>query len=125
MRLFISGSAPLLIETFNEWQERTGHTILERYGMSETIMLTSNPYDAKDGERRGGTVGFPLPGVGVRVRGDEGARCAGRRDRQHRGQGAQRLQGLLAHARRRRRRNSPPTAGSRPATWARSTRAAT
>ncbi|MDF2466922.1 MAG: malonyl-CoA synthase [Ramlibacter sp.] len=72
MRLFISGSAPLLIETFSEWKERTGHTILERYGMSETIMLTSNPYDAKDGERRGGTVGFPLPGVGVRVRNDEG-----------------------------------------------------
>ncbi|MDP3761496.1 MAG: malonyl-CoA synthase [Ramlibacter sp.] len=72
MRLFISGSAPLLIETFNEWKERTGHTILERYGMSETIMLTSNPYVAKDGERRGGTVGFPLPGVGVRVRGDDG-----------------------------------------------------
>jgi malonyl-CoA/methylmalonyl-CoA synthetase len=72
MRLFISGSAPLLLETFTEWQERTGHTILERYGMSETIMLTSNPYDAKDGERRGGTVGFPLPGVGVRVRDDQG-----------------------------------------------------
>jgi malonyl-CoA/methylmalonyl-CoA synthetase len=69
MRLFISGSAPLLIETFSEWQERTGHTILERYGMSETIMLTSNPYH---GERRGGTVGFPLPGVGVRVRDDQG-----------------------------------------------------
>jgi malonyl-CoA/methylmalonyl-CoA synthetase len=69
MRLFISGSAPLLIETFNEWKERTGSTILERYGMSETIMLTSNPYD---GERRGGTVGFPLPGVGVRVRDDQG-----------------------------------------------------
>ncbi|NNU43483.1 malonate--CoA ligase [Ramlibacter montanisoli] len=72
MRLFISGSAPLLLETFNEWKERTGHTILERYGMSETIMLTSNPYDEKDGERRGGTVGFPLPGVGVRVRDDQG-----------------------------------------------------
>ncbi|MDB5870847.1 MAG: malonyl-CoA synthase [Ramlibacter sp.] len=72
MRLFISGSAPLLLETFNEWKDRTGHTILERYGMSETIMLTSNPYRAEDGERRGGTVGFPLPGVGVRVRGDDG-----------------------------------------------------
>jgi malonyl-CoA/methylmalonyl-CoA synthetase len=72
MRLFISGSAPLLIETFNEWKSRTGHTILERYGMSETIMLTSNPYRAEDGERRGGTVGFPLPGVGLRVRGDDG-----------------------------------------------------
>jgi malonyl-CoA/methylmalonyl-CoA synthetase len=72
MRLFIAGSAPLLIETFNAWRERTGHTILERYGMSETIMLTSNPYgaDARHGgqsERRGSTVGFPLPGVGVRV----------------------------------------------------------
>jgi malonyl-CoA/methylmalonyl-CoA synthetase len=72
MRLFISGSAPLLIETFNEWRERTGQTILERYGMSETIMLTSNPYDPKHGERRGGTVGFPLPGVGVRVRDEQG-----------------------------------------------------
>jgi malonyl-CoA/methylmalonyl-CoA synthetase len=72
MRLFIAGSAPLLIETFTEWQQRTGHTILERYGMSETAMLTSNPYKAKEGERRGGTVGFPLPGVGVRVRGDAG-----------------------------------------------------
>jgi malonyl-CoA/methylmalonyl-CoA synthetase len=73
MRLFISGSAPLLLETFSEWQERTGHTILERYGMSETVMLTSNPCDPKDGERRGGTVGFPLPGVGLRVRSDDGA----------------------------------------------------
>jgi malonyl-CoA/methylmalonyl-CoA synthetase len=71
MRLFISGSAPLLVETFTAWQERTGHTILERYGMSETVMLTSNPYDARDGERRGGTVGFPLPGVQLRVRGDD------------------------------------------------------
>ena len=77
MRLFISGSAPLLIETFNEWRTRTGHTILERYGMSETIMLTSNPYsaDARHGqqdERRGGTVGFALPGVHLRVLDDEG-----------------------------------------------------
>jgi malonyl-CoA/methylmalonyl-CoA synthetase len=76
MRLFISGSAPLLIETFNEWKARTGHTILERYGMSETIMLTSNPYRPGEGERRGGTVGFPLPGVGVRVRGDDGRELA-------------------------------------------------
>jgi len=76
MRLFIAGSAPLLIETFNAWRERTGHTILERYGMSETIMLTSNPYDAKEGERRGGTVGFPLPGVGLRVVGDDGQQLA-------------------------------------------------
>ncbi|MDP9902544.1 malonate--CoA ligase [Variovorax ginsengisoli] len=67
MRLFIAGSAPLLIETFNEWRERTGHTILERYGMSETAMLTSNPYNPVQGERRGGTVGFALPGVNLRV----------------------------------------------------------
>ena len=72
MRLFIAGSAPLLIETFQAWQQRTGHTILERYGMSETIMLTSNPYDARQGERRGGTVGFPLPGVSLRVCDDAG-----------------------------------------------------
>jgi malonyl-CoA/methylmalonyl-CoA synthetase len=73
MRLFISGSAPLLLDTFEAFRERTGHTILERYGMSETVMLTSNPYDPADGERRGGTVGFPLPGVGVRVVDAEGA----------------------------------------------------
>ncbi|WP_066704567.1 malonate--CoA ligase [Curvibacter delicatus] len=72
MRLFIAGSAPLLIETFVAWQQRTGHTILERYGMSETIMLTSNPYNPKDGERRGGTVGLPLPGVSLRVQDDAG-----------------------------------------------------
>jgi len=72
MRLFIAGSAPLLIETFNEWRARTGHTILERYGMSETVMLTSNPYDGHQGERRGGTVGLPLPGVGLRIRDDKG-----------------------------------------------------
>ncbi|NRF65976.1 malonyl-CoA synthase [Aquincola sp. S2] len=67
MRLFIAGSAPLLAETFHAWEQRTGHTILERYGMSETVMLTSNPYHAVEGERRAGTVGFPLPGVSVRV----------------------------------------------------------
>jgi malonyl-CoA/methylmalonyl-CoA synthetase len=72
MRLFIAGSAPLLIETFTEWQTRTGHTILERYGMSETTMLTSNPYDTAQGERRGGTVGFPLPGVSLRVMDEAG-----------------------------------------------------
>lgn len=79
MRLFISGSAPLLIETFRDWQTRTGHTILERYGMSETVMLTSNPYQGEDREpdcgRRGGTVGFALPGVLVRVHDDKGAPC--------------------------------------------------
>ncbi len=71
MRLFVSGSAPLLIETFDAWRERTGHTILERYGMSETVMLTSNPY-RPESARRGGTVGFPLPGVQLRIRDDKG-----------------------------------------------------
>ncbi len=64
MRLFVSGSAPLLAETHREWQARTGHAILERYGMTETGMNTSNPYD---GERIAGTVGFPLPGIEIRV----------------------------------------------------------
>jgi malonyl-CoA/methylmalonyl-CoA synthetase len=73
MRLFISGSAPLLLDTFNDFIARTGYTILERYGMSETNMLTSNPYD---GERVGGSVGFPLPGVSVRVTNEQGQACA-------------------------------------------------
>jgi malonyl-CoA/methylmalonyl-CoA synthetase len=64
MRLFVSGSAPLLAETHREWQAKTGHAILERYGMTETGMNTSNPYER---ERIAGTVGFPLPGVDVRV----------------------------------------------------------
>ncbi len=64
MRLFISGSAPLLAETHERFQARTGHRILERYGMTETSMNTSNPYD---GERRAGTVGFALPGVEIKV----------------------------------------------------------
>lgn len=67
MRLFISGSAPLLTDTFKEFQTRSGRTILERYGMSETIMLTSNPCDPALGARVGGTVGPALPGVSVRV----------------------------------------------------------
>ena len=64
MRLFISGSAPLLAETHRAFEARTGHRILERYGMTETSMNTSNPYE---GERRAGTVGFPLPGVELRI----------------------------------------------------------
>jgi malonyl-CoA/methylmalonyl-CoA synthetase len=64
IRLFISGSAPLLAETHAAWREHTGHAILERYGMTETNMNTSNPYA---GERRAGTVGFPLPGVSLRI----------------------------------------------------------
>ena len=72
MRLFVSGSAPMLVDTHQQWQARTGHTILERYGMSETVMLTSNPGRASDGERKVGTVGQPLPGVQLRVRDDAG-----------------------------------------------------
>jgi len=71
MRLFISGSAPLLAETHQAFEARTGHRILERYGMTETTMSTSNPYD---GDRRAGTVGFPLPGVEARVVDAETAR---------------------------------------------------
>jgi malonyl-CoA/methylmalonyl-CoA synthetase len=64
IRLFVSGSAPLSAETHKEFQARTGHAILERYGMTETNMNTSNPYE---GERVPGSVGFPLPGVELRV----------------------------------------------------------
>ncbi|MBM3504267.1 MAG: malonyl-CoA synthase [Alphaproteobacteria bacterium] len=64
MRLFVSGSAPLLAETHRAWQARSGHAILERYGMTETVITTSNPYD---GDRVAGTVGFPLPGVELRI----------------------------------------------------------
>ena len=71
MRLFISGSAPLLAETHREWRARTGHAILERYGMTETNMNTSNPYD---GDRMAGTVGFPLPGVEVRITDQDSAK---------------------------------------------------
>jgi malonyl-CoA/methylmalonyl-CoA synthetase len=72
MRLFTSGSAPLLPETHHTFRERTGHAILERYGMTETNMNTSNPYD---GDRIPGTVGFPLPGVEVRVADPEAGRA--------------------------------------------------
>jgi malonyl-CoA/methylmalonyl-CoA synthetase len=76
MRLFTSGSAPLLAETHARFSERTGHAILERYGMTETQMNTSNPYE---GARRPGTVGLPLPGVEVRITdpepGPEGVRA--------------------------------------------------
>lgn len=73
MRLFVSGSAPLLTETFDSFAAKTGHTILERYGMSETAMLTSNPYE---GPRKAGTVGLALPGVSVRVMNAESQPCA-------------------------------------------------
>jgi malonyl-CoA/methylmalonyl-CoA synthetase len=81
MRLFISGSAPMLVDTFSQWQERTGYTVLERYGMSETLMLTSNPYAADErfqgqSKRVGGSVGFPLPGVTLRIANAQGQAVA-------------------------------------------------
>jgi malonyl-CoA/methylmalonyl-CoA synthetase len=69
MRLFISGSAPLLAETHKEFEDRTSKKILERYGMTETNMSTSNPYD---NERIAGTVGLPLPGIQLRIADDKG-----------------------------------------------------
>jgi malonyl-CoA/methylmalonyl-CoA synthetase len=69
MRLFVSGSAPLPVSVFEAFRAKFGHAILERYGMTETLMTTSNPYE---GERRPGTVGRPLPGVAVRIVGPDG-----------------------------------------------------
>ena len=69
IRLFVSGSAPLLAETHRQWRDRTGHAILERYGMTETGMNTSNPYE---GRRLPGSVGLPLPGVELRIADREG-----------------------------------------------------
>ena len=74
VRLFISGSAPLSPATHSEWHDRTGHAILERYGMTETNMITSNPYA---GVRKAGTVGMPLPGVEVRITGPAGVLADG------------------------------------------------
>ncbi len=73
VRLFISGSAPLLAETHRQWRDRTGHAILERYGMTETNMNTSNPCE---GARVPGSVGLPLPGVELRIAGEDGAPVA-------------------------------------------------
>ena len=74
IRLFVSGSAPLSAETHKSFSARTGHAILERYGMTETNMITSNPYD---GARKPGTVGMPLPGVEVRISDPETGRTMG------------------------------------------------
>ncbi len=112
-----SGSAPLLIETFDEWRERTGHTILERYGMSETVMLTSNPYTAAQGERRGGTVGFALPGVQLRVRDGSGRDCTTDEIGNIEVSGPNVFAGYWRMPRRR-RKSSPPTASSRRVMWA-------
>lgn len=76
MRLFVSGSAPLLIDTFQAFEQRMGQAILERYGMSETGMLTSNPYQTENEQRIGSTVGQALPGVNVRVVDDNLNTCA-------------------------------------------------
>jgi len=73
MRLFVSGSAPLPAQVLEEFRARFGHTILERYGMSETFMNLSNPYI---GERRPGSVGLPLPGVSVRLLNNDGQPAA-------------------------------------------------
>jgi malonyl-CoA/methylmalonyl-CoA synthetase len=73
VRLFVSGSAPLLTDTFESFEQRTGHRILERYGMTETGMIASNPLQ---GERRAGTVGLPLPKVAVRITDDNGKEVA-------------------------------------------------
>jgi malonyl-CoA/methylmalonyl-CoA synthetase len=69
MRLFVSGSAPLLAEDHRAFEEKTGHPILERYGMTETCMITTNPYD---GARKPGAVGMPLPGIEIRITDREG-----------------------------------------------------
>ena len=69
MRLFVSGSAPLPAQVLEQFRLKFGHTILERYGMSETLMNISNPYT---GERRAGSIGLPLPGVSVRLSGANG-----------------------------------------------------
>jgi malonyl-CoA/methylmalonyl-CoA synthetase len=69
VRLFVSGSAPLLAETHRDWELRTGHAILERYGITETNMNASNPYA---GRRKPGTVGLPLPGVEIKIAGGDG-----------------------------------------------------
>ena len=116
MRLFVSGSAPLSAETHKEFEARTGHAILERYGMTETNMNTSNPYD---GERIPGSVGFPLPGVEVRIADPRHRpRAAAGRGRHDRDPRPQRVQGLLAHAGEDARPSSARTASSSPATSA-------
>ncbi len=125
MRLFISGSAPLQVETFDAWRERTGHTLLERYGMSETVMLTSNPYREQRWRTPPRHGGLPV------------ARRAGARARRRRRSRARPARSAASRSRdptsspatgacrRRPRKSSPPTAGSRPATSARSTPSAT
>ena len=118
MRLFTSGSAPLLAETHDEFRARTGHAILERYGMTETNMNTSNPYD---GDRIAGTVGFPLPGVEVRIaEADSGKVLPQGEIGVIEVQGAECVPGLLADAGQDQGGIPAPTASSSPAMSARS-----
>jgi acyl-CoA synthetase (AMP-forming)/AMP-acid ligase II len=124
MRLFISGSAPMLVETFEAWRERTGHTILERYGMSETAMLTSNPYRPKTASGAAARSAFRCPASSsgsatTRAAASTPARSAASRCA---GRTSSRATGACP---RRRRTSSPTAAGFAPATSARSTRAAT
>lgn len=113
MRVFICGSAPLLPATFEEFERRTGQPILERYGMTEAGMITSNPYD--DG-RIAGSVGFAPPDVAVRVAGPDGVELP-------RGEPgvleirSRTCSGAIGGCRRRPPRSSAPTATSSPATW--------
>ena len=117
MRLFISGSAPLLAETHREWSERTGHDVLERYGMTETNMITSNPYV---GKRVPGSVGFPLPGTELRIADDTGAPVPQGEIGMIEVRGAQCVQRLLAHAGKNQNRIPVRRFFSSPATWAKS-----
>jgi malonyl-CoA/methylmalonyl-CoA synthetase len=118
MRLFVSGSAPLLAETHVEFEKRTGHRILERYGMTETNMNTSNPYD---GDRRAGTVGFPLPGVSLRVCDpDTGKQLPDGEIGMIEVKGPNVFARVIGKCRRRRRKSSVTTASSSLATSARS-----
>ena len=122
MRLFVSGSAPLLAATHAEFEARTGQRILERYGMTETGMNASNPLD---GERRAGTVGPALPGVSLRVCGAGGRRDAGGRGRGAGGPRARTSSPATGGCRRRPPRRCGRAAGSSPATWRGSRRTAT
>ena len=97
MRLFISGSAPLLAETHQEFEARTGMRILERYGMTEAGMITSNPY--ADGGRIAGSVGYALPGIELRIAEPDGRVLDGKRGRRAGNARAEPVQGLLAQSR--------------------------
>jgi malonyl-CoA/methylmalonyl-CoA synthetase len=128
MRLFISGSAPLLIETFDDWRARTGHTILERYGMSETIMLTSNPYRAdpryqNQSERAAARWAFRCRAL-ICACGDDGRPVAAGEIGGIQVKGPNVFAGYWRMPEKT-AEEFTPTAGSRPATWASRTRAAT